>query len=449
MSEASFERADELIRSAKPEDVNAGLEMLNRLESSETSQPETPEVAPIEQPKEIEQPEVSSENLETKPPEEAPDSSLKIQYRGEDFSQPDNDGFLGRKDLDGLKQANVHKEAHIKWQDSELEKARLKIAELGKVQQPTLPQQTSAPKQDALPVENTKVERPARPVKPTVGNDAAYWSAEEEKSMSDYHTAIQEYDTNLDNYLDYLGTKQTVDPRFEKYDKMVEAQEQKAQTHQAQLDEDAYWNNIEVFRKTHSEYNEYRGTMKDLHKEVNDWMSRLANASGYNLPLSPTAEDVAQFEATKQQVAKRYEAGEQALVDTGVAPPDGYKEYYALGDLESERDTLVRDKVLGPNADLQVAWLQRQNSSGALEQGISELEVNARKRGTDNVLNVMGSQQANNAQTIPNSANQQVPATGTGGLTPDRKLEILNMSPTALMQSPELQKTFDEIVASM
>jgi hypothetical protein len=166
------------------------------------------------------------------------------------------------------------------------------------------------------------------------------------------------------------------------------------------------------------------------------------------LPLSPTEAEVSQFEATKQQLAHKFDTGEQTVIELNVAPPEGYKEYYALADLEVKKEDLIKQEVLAPKANLHNAWVQIQDSSGTLEEGINGLEVEARKRGFNSAINVMGKQQADNATPLPNSANQQAPVSGVQGLSGVQIREILDTSTTDLLMDPERKKLFDEIVSS-
>jgi len=468
----TIEEAEQLIRSTDPEEVTKGAEMLESIANGETveeasvdsqvedNHSETPESVQ-EDSQNVE--EVSNENstpnaeLTNDEINNVPDNAetagmteaekqayWKINYRGSEFELPDDDGFLGRKDLNGLKQATAHKEAHIKWQESEIEKTRARIAELeAKVLAPK-----EVPVKDVKPVASDDVKRPSRPIKPEVGVDPVYWTPEEEESMKKYQADTEQYHIDIDNYLGYLTEKVSTDPRFDKYDKLIEEREKEQQSRQAQLDEEAYWNNIEKFRNTHSELKQYRGTVQELHKDVHVWMTRLANASGFSLPLSPTQEDLQQFENTKLNLAERFDRGEQALIDLGVQPPTGYKEYYELGDLEKTRLDLIQQGIFGANSDLQAAFLYSKDISGELDKGISNVELEARKRGAQSVMSVMESNQANNANTIPNSENQHRDGVSDVNLSLEEKLQILQTPQSQLLTNPELKRKFDAIVAS-
>jgi len=448
MSEAKMKEAEELIRKGGQEDVARGLELLDQVQSGTEDAVEETVDESILQELSVEPNQESPElTAEERAEQEAVLSSLKIKYRDQEFELPDEDGFLGRKDLEGLKKAAAHKEAHIRYVEEQERLAREKIAELQEKLKTTLVQKEVMQPVKGEPSEKV-ITRPKKPARPAVGADPAYWTPEEEQQMAEYGSLQDQYDTNMDSYFDYLENRVPEDPRFAKYDSLMAEQEKSTAAKQAQLEEAAYWSNIEEFRITHPEYKKYRGNIKDLHKEVDTWTTRLANAAGHSLPLSPTAAEISQFEATKQQLAYKFETGEQAVIELNVAPPEGYKEYYALADLEAKKEALIKQEVLAPKANLHNAWIQIQDSSGTLEDGINSLEVEARKRGFNSAINVMEKQQANIATPIPNSANQQAPVSGVKGLSSAQIREILNTSTTDLMMNPERKALFDEIVSS-
>lgn len=456
MSEERMKEAEALIRKGGDEDLVNGLKMLDDIEAGVETEPLTLETPVGETPEVIEEAPVSPEEVpaEIQPPGEAPvDSSLKIKYRDSEFTLPDEDNFLGRKDLDGLKKATAHKEAHIRFLEEQDAKARKRIAELEAASQTKpeapLPQKVESEVLNAE--EAPKVtKRPTRPAKPGLSGDPAYWTPEEEQQMKDYGTAQDQYETDMDSYYDYLENKTVSDPRLDKFDSIVEKQKEEAAQKQAQLDDDLYWNEIEEFRITHPEFKKCKVPIKQLHKDVDLWKTRLANTAGYSLPLSPSEAEVQSFDATKQKLAKDFENGDETLINMGVAQPEGIQEYYSLANLEQKKSELIEQQILAPKANLENAWVQTNHSSGSLEQGIDQLEVEARKRGANSILNVMENQQANNAATIPNSANQQGPVggdDGLGGMTKAQINDILATSPTDLLANPERKMLFDKIVA--
>lgn len=441
---------EEMLLSNDPETRAKGLELYEKMENGDYDESmETEEVSEVVDNTSTEEPLNTTENdtpsdaskSVSSPMENHTETSvemtqeekdeikrqLEIVYRGKKVVKDDPDGYLGRKDLDGLKKAKLNADAHIEFLESEIEKMRNTIQSEPKVTPtPTTPTPTTpAP-------EVPKIQRPRMP---EIANpDPSYWTPEESQAMHDYWKKMGDYEEAVkDPRVDELTQK------MKEYESVIKEFSKTKEDLVRKEEEMKYWTSLDSFREAHPEYSKIKKPIKDLNQEVDKWGTRLANAAGIDLPLNPTKEDIQKFEYTKTQLMNKYRNGDEVLMKTGLTPPNGYEEVFNLSKLEIERGKLVRDGILGKNASLHEAWLYLQDKDGFLDNGIATLEAEARRRGAESVLNVTSQKQSENAVTIPDSAVRSAQI-DLSNISPEEYERILSASPMELQANPELRK---------
>jgi hypothetical protein len=443
-----------------PEEMKAAIELLENAENGVVI--EDIQVEPEENKQDDDAQTQQQADLE-KPEEQEPRVEI-INYQGKEVKLEDPDGFLGRKNLEGMKKSFAHLNIHSKTLESENRELRLKATNLAKereeykkkvnefetkkaeavVELPSVTTEEQAPVKDDLNV----------PTRPKVSVDSLDWSEEDHTAMQNYYKELDEYNIKLKEAV--FNHKPETQPTIKdetlqelmlkvaKFEEVANELSQQKQSLLQKQNENEYWNNIESFRKDHAEFSKYKGGIKDLHEKTQSWMNTLAISAGQKLPPNPTQADIDYFEATKYELANKYLNGDKSLVNTGVVPPQNVEEYFKLSDIENQRIELINQGLLGEKSTLHNAYVIINEQSGILDKGVETIEVNARKEGANAVLDMARGHQLNDATTLPDSI----------GATPQQSeqfnAELLNRALSAdiveLQQNPDLMAAYKQYV---
>lgn len=387
---------------------------------------------------------------------------LSITYRGKPVEIDDSDGFLGRKDVNGLKKANAHARAYI--QDIERQIAE-KEQELKEARQERAQWQQHGSQNYRQSDQNSSLEQPAQqssqqpeqsnsgqqeqdsqeeglqpPDAPVLPSDPYDWTESDVNSFNEYMKKNRDYQAKMAKYLS--GTKGSGDDnkiaelenKIKEQQTIIDRVNQDYQEKERQSKEKSYWDTIENFRNNHKEYREANKNIRNLHQEVDTWMNRLANSMGYNHPYD---RDV------KLKLAQQYLNGDTSVTNTGTAPPEGYKEYFKLAELMGKKQEYVNDGMLGQNSTLHDVWLLEQDRNGLFQSGFEQAEKDALNEGKSSAMRAISGRQQNNAKNIPNNANTMPPENSNQNdqVSQQEANQLLNMSPEDLMKaSPEVRQ---------
>jgi len=411
-------------------------------------------------------------------PNTEPKKFYDFSFRGAPTQMTDSDGFLGYGSMEGMKKALAHRtlflndmqddrnNAHSRASEearkrAEIEKEasdlRSKIAAFSGVA-PGTPPPIVAPAAEA------QFDVPVAPTPPDIPADPSDWSDEDASADKAWRTATSEYNTKMAAVVARLITRPPttagISPEIAQQIADIKAQlaatteviSQTAAERAALASEKkavAYWSGIKKFSDRHADY-----SMPDapdaVDKSVKAWMDQLAYANGVTLPYAPTQEDVKKYENDKLNLVGSYLENDPQVVERGSAftPPDGYKAYFALGDLHRTHAEYIQAGVLGQNSTIEDAWLRKQHLDGGFDTSVASLEVTAQARGVDNALQSLAEHQAGDAVTIPNDS-----AAGQGhadaGWTQAEIIEALSATADVLAANPQLRAKRAKIMASL
>lgn len=366
---------------------------------------------------------------------------FNFKYRGKTVSLDDEDGFLGRNDLKGLKMARAHAQAYIADLEEQNNDLRAIVAQ--NKQQPA----PAAPAPQPQVEVNQPAEMPTPPSPPQLGKDPALWSEDESASFVQYQEDLATYNLGISEYLKGRSAMSPdVQKRLDEQQQLIDSLLEGTRKNDEEAYQSKLWGDIETFRDAHDEYKTVKKPIHTLHKEVDDWMGKLALAAGYRLPYTASDIDRQNYENTKRVVAQRYMNGEQELIETGVTPPAGYDEYFKLAELMQTRDRLIEQGELGHKSDLHQAWLHVKDRSGDLDQGVQSVEQNARKQGANAVLNAMKGHQQNDAQNLPDDVSMKPDQATPQGYTNEEIRKLMTLSGAELADNPDLRKRKSEML---
>jgi len=446
-------------------------------EAQPTEPGDKPEETPVEEP---------SETQETKPATEEEKKLFKVTYHGNAHEIEDPNGLLGFETTGHLKRAKVHGDLRIKDLESRYEEATnharsaaAKLAELeakykeleGKAASTPAPQQ--APQQ--APAENStatsqaaeKVERPVAPPYPALStNDPNDYTSEDIEKLTEWQgkqTAYMEQNTKYLDYLTNLAERKSEIPSAEidrivqdrtkdqesqiraLQEKLKEVDNEKA-TIQQQKAEQEYWDHFTRFQSQHKQFST-PAPLPELHKKVGKWMDDLAAAHGHNPPYTPYDANSEQWQAynrMRSAIVDSYLSGNQETLNKseGVNPPDGYKEYFKLGDLYRELKPIIER-----GNTFHQAYLIHLDETGQLDQTVDELRVEERAKASKATGDALRDH-TNHPSAIPNDVAQQgQPGQGISEGDISWLMGVLD-DPTAYASLPPDQQKRADAIAS-
>jgi len=392
--------------------------------------------------------------------------SLSIQFHGQDRVFQDPDGFLGRKDLDGLKTSQAHLRAKLEFEERKAGEARNYAATVERKNQelqrrfdeisalkaatPTIPRQAApAAPQVSLP------DVPAPPVLPESIYD---WDDTHHAAKKVYDTNLNKYNTDTRAYMEYLttlnGQTQAAPALPQEY--IIELEELKAlkneivqgkQIEQEKSQQRAFWDSLRSFQNKHAQF----GTSTDIeqtHTSIQKWYNDLAIANGYVLPIGATQVQSSEYERGKAAVVNAYISGDQAVItrSQGYEPPEGYENYVKLHELTKRRDDLVGQGIFGQQVPLETVYLHELNSSGELNQVMNSMLNEEHAKTTQSFGNAIAQSQQS-ATSIPPEYSQGRSMGVTSPQQADEELQFMKdvQSSPARLQDPATKARFEEI----
>lgn len=220
--------------------------------------------------------------------------------------------------------------------------------------------------------------------------------AEYNTQMAEYSTKRQEFDASTSAYLQYLATNppvsSTASPELQQELAALRAHKEKSEGVLSKIEQDeaarvareekkSHWERFNSFQNKHKDLFGTTKHIEEVHNDVSKWMDKLA-VEGYGLtkPIDETGEEYATWSKARLKIVGAYlnENPDALQKAEGIEPPDGYKTYFQLADLNRQHRSLVEQKTLGQNSSLEDAYLFGMKSSGALDEQLNDLRTNER-----------------------------------------------------------------------
>jgi hypothetical protein len=426
---------------------------------------------------------------EQKPAEAAPQAKptaaevkkFKDKFHGQEFEIDDTDGFLGYKDLESLKKENAHKRLYlaelekkerearegIGQRDRELENYKRQYKEaqdkLAALQvKPATPVQPIA---EAKP--EPKVELPKAPKKP----EAKFDPLDEESQVvwQKYFDDVSEYNQKVDGYLqnfkpeirteipqEFKSEVESLRSKVNEYEQLFTST--KEQNKKAEFDGALAkkWNERAEFQSTHKDFATVK-PLKEIDKELLVWSDRLANLNGIQQPSKPFNNqdpDWINYENQRFGLINKYMAGDQKVVEAAgtFTPPEEYKNFAAVIELEEKKRKMIEDGILGPKATLHDAFLKDFDSSGKMAETIGAVEKENLLRGAKSVTEAIDGAKRDFAVSLPpgvGGKGKESVATDISNLSQTEIEKILGATSSELLADPDLRRKKALIMAQI
>ena len=327
-TEDTDEKTEEKIEE-KIEDTEEKTEDIDDSKKIENSEP-SPEVTE----------ENSEEKIKTEPKEEK-----KIE-----------DDWLGYGSKEKLQKKVTHQDAHIKRTEAENAELRKQIKEIN--------EKTKKSFSELKPLEMPKYEDydndllEDKDVEIKRKNDEKDRLIKEE--MIKRINELEKRDKKNQQVIDKLNNREIMASNMEAQNK--------------------YWDSIEALRKDNPSFcSDPDVKMRDCHKECKAWENSIAADNGIEKPYDDDEIEWINYQEKVSYLVKCALDGDEKVICKEL--PKGAKDYYALGDLEAQKNKLISDGVLAKAATLKDANIILLDRSGQLRQNFKEEAENAFLRG--------------------------------------------------------------------
>lgn len=430
---------------------------------------------PVEQQQPQQKSQVSVENNGT-PQQTVEKNVFTTAYMGNEVSMPDPDGYMGRSDLDGLKNSFVHNNHYIETLKSQMDErdqlARSEIEKIAKEKEAIQKEREDLMKQlDALnkfqqnqqqqPMQSQSFQQPAQPQQnqyqshPQQQNDYGQYQQNTQNLLP---SDIMEWeDQQVNTINNNLGKIPTLEEKLKQMESDIgqyktrmqqeEETRKKAEEEKAiRESERKYFDEINSFIQGNSYFSDLGDDILKYDGVVNNWMNNVAAANGLHRPYTNDPASMQNYEAQKLQLAQSYMSGDPVVMSktSHIEKPKGLEKYYEFSNFLKKRDDNYK-LTNGDYVPLVERWAAEQYQNGNLQNGVNNAVNNAYKEGAQAMANIQGDV-ANHAVNLPNNASQinesEVDVTT---MSQDEIEKIIYSDPVRRMQDPQLEKQFQAV----
>lgn len=376
-----------------------------------------------------------------------------IDYRGNKVEFDDSDNYLGYGNFGRLKKSFAHQKETIKDYEKRLREtndySEREIAKLKKDREELLEKFNQIKAQNELPKKEVKepVETniPTPPVRPKLPSDFYDWNEEDHKNYNEWLEKRDEYDVKMSEIIKGVATRK---PESNPYDS---EDVKKLKEHIRKIEEDnsrreiedtqkKYWTSISDFQGNHSEFKTSK-PIKDVHSDIMKWMDELSYQNGVSLKPGASDFDKRNYESQKMGIVKRFLDGDEEVLkrSSEVNPPEDYKKYFEIAALQRKKNDYINRGILGNNSSLHDVWIMEYTNSN-MDGDLKNLEIEAQKKGAQNVISAMENHQKNHAINLPNNMQTIKQENSIEGISDDEVTKILGATTMELASSPELKE---------
>jgi hypothetical protein len=406
---------------------------------------------------------------------------FKVRYRGADVELDDSDGFLGYKDVENLKKENAHKRLYLTEVEGKEKEAREKVAAVTREVEETkrllkeaqdklaaTPAAPAAAAPSAAPVSpEPKPEVPKAPKKPSKKLDPL--DEESQGEWQKYFEEASDYQVKVEAFLSNMKPEvraeipQEFKTEFESLKTKVAGYEQHFSTAKSQKEKDdadaartKMWNARAEFQSSHNDYATAK-PLREIDRELIVWSDRLASLNGLTQPSKPynlQDPDWFNYEKTRTELIGKYANGDQKVVESAgtFVPPEEYKKFIAIMELELKRKQMVDEGILGQKATLHDAFVKDFDASGKMAETLSAVEKENLIKGVKGVTQALDDVRNNTAVVLPpevgGKGNESAPA-DIKNLSKEEREKILGATVAELRADPELRRKKALILASL
>jgi hypothetical protein len=406
---------------------------------------------------------------------------FKDKFHGKEFELDDADGFLGYKNLENLKRENAHKRLYLAEVEEKEKTAREQAAaairdveetkRLLKAAQdqlaiaskaPGVAAPSVAPAQTVPKAEVPKVpKRPAKMLDPLDEESQVEWQKYFEEA-EDYQVKVESFLSNLkpevraeipQEFRAEFDSLKTKVAEYEQHFSTAKSQKAKDDADQAVS---KMWNARAEFQSMHKDYATAK-PLKEIDKELIVWSDRLASLNGLIQPSKPfNIQDPEWFnyEKARIELIGKYANGDQKVVESAgtFVPPEEYKKFYAVMELEQKKNQMINEGILGQKATLHDAFVKDFDASGRMAETLSAVEKENLIKGVKGVTQALDDVRNNTAVTLPpevGGKGNEGASTDISKLSKEEKEKILGATVPELRADPELRRKKAMILASL
>lgn len=396
---------------------------------------------------------------------------FEFSYRDKGERLPDDDGYLNRGNVDGLKKAHANQTRLIDDLQSERDRnrnaarieaekraaAEKEAADLRAQLQAVQGQRAQTVRQPGAPMPLPRIDVPNEPKMPNLPEDMDEWTLEDKRANKRYLQDIAEYNAKVRQTLINVASRsvapagipddvkteiETLKKQVETYGQHFSTIQQREEQLKQQEIEHKFWQDLDNFSQQHSEY-KTSAPYREVHEQMERWKDRVAQQFGYTLAYNASPEDTQKYYQNRQAIADAYMRGDQNVLKVceGVEPPADHRQYFKIADLSNRRQRMVQEGALGPNASMHDAYLLNMDRDGTLQQTIGRLELEQRSKGAQAVLASLQEHQTQHAATLPDSmARPPLQDTGEPTYTMDQVRQALAADARQMQKDPEIRK---------
>jgi len=448
----------ELLNSNDPDDIAKAEQLLDSGdydgESGEliAQQSLPPEQQPAQEKEPVQQQQDPTQQQQSAQP---PEAKYEIKdYHGKTMTFDDSDGFLGSKNIDTFKKRFVDtqdftqkllaekREVNAERKKAENEAKRLKYEfdqykqQQAQSAQPPVQPQTQQQQQPGQP-EAININRPDVP------EDPANWSIEDSGKIKDWQENLSKYTTNIGAQTQDLSKNyENVNKTIQEQQELISLLKQEREDKQFQDQENSYWSDIDnLSNKVDSFKLPENVIMKNVHSQILAWSENAAAAAGI---LQQGDDEFSQDTYVQQRddLVQRFVDGDQEVTDKlkSVLPPQGFKQYFGMVDLNRKRQSLIDKNVFAQNSTLEDTYAYLKYKDGSMDKTFNQVQKEAMINGQQSVLNAMAQTQQQFANTLPNNPNIQTDPQSSE----KRMAEVLTMDPAIVEGDPKLKLEYDK-----
>jgi hypothetical protein len=216
------------------------------------------------------------------------------------------------------------------------------------------------------------------------------------------------------------------------------------------------WNARAEFQSSHNDYATAK-PLREIDRELIVWSDRLASLNGLTQPSKPynlQDPDWFNYEKTRTELIGKYANGDQKVVESAgtFVPPEEYKKFIAIMELELKRKQMVDEGILGQKATLHDAFVKDFDASGKMAETLSAVEKENLIKGVKGVTQALDDVRNNTAVVLPpevgGKGNESAPA-DIKNLSKEEREKILGATVAELRADPELRRKKALILASL
>ena len=402
-------------------------------------------------------------------------------FMGQDVSMADDDGFMNRTDMNGLKNAFVHNNQYIdtlkKQRDEQDRLSREEIARVSSEKEELLKQlELYKSQQPQINTVNPQVQQPNgfNTQQQPQPQPQGYQQPEQQNSFNPTPLDGDVYDwgdahiNTLNNTVQVAQKIPTLEQKViemqkaqnefqQKYAEMQQVEQSKLDAQKAELEQKQYLDEVHEFIGQNDRFKVLGNDIMKYDQDADRWMEEVSMANGNTRPYTNNQQDIEAYNQKKYQIAQSYMNNDPYVMRSSshIQKPNGIERYFELSNILKEKDKYnkLKDNNGAPMVNLQDVWVLQQSRNGGFQNGMNQTIQDSYKQGAQAMAGIQENV-ANHAVNLPNSASQTGDSSGVPqNMSFEEASQIIYMDPVRGQQAyPDFEKKFamaSQLIKSM